>query len=184
MSFKQLRQAFKERGVTGSDIPPSIIKMREALIKAGFTMEEEAAIQNIKHAEYLSHTKLPPMKAEVKKLEAKIEKVEKNHSAKLYPELVKSDMVSIMKKTYKEAVPSKWTRDDVANALHQRKYQGGGTGTSRIAILEHELTLVEQETRDTESKIKSLHVSSNKYFHQKKAAKPAPGTKRPLASAN
>ena len=93
-------------------------------------------------------------------------------------------MVSIMKKTYKEAVPYKWTRDDVANALHQRKYQGGGTGTSRITILAHELTRVKQEALDVESKIESLQISANKYFHQKKSAKPAPGAKRPLAPVN
>jgi hypothetical protein len=185
MSFDQLRQAFKDRGFSESYIPPSIVKMRAALVKAGFTMEEEGAIQNNKHAEYLSRTRLPPIKAEIKKLEAKIKKIEKHHSTKLYPELLKPDMIFIMKKTYKEAVPYKWTRNDVANALHQRKYQGGGTGTSRITILAHELTRVEQEALDVESKIESLQISANKYFHQKKSAKPAPGAKqRPLAPMN
>ena len=50
MGFKQLREAFKNRGV--SDIPPSIIKMRAALVEMGFTMEAEKAIQATKHADH------------------------------------------------------------------------------------------------------------------------------------
>lgn len=182
MTFQQLREAFKNRGI--HDFPPSIIKMRATLVEAGFTMEEEVAIQNAKHAEHLSETKLPSLEAAGREIHTKIQKIKRSSSEKLYPELIKHHMVSILKEKYGATVPSKWTRDDVANALHQREYQGGGNGTVRLTFLEQELARIQQEAFDANEKIESLQADANKYFHQKKAGKATAGNKRPLAHMN
>jgi hypothetical protein len=103
MRFHQLRDALSNHGLNMPH-PASIINLRTKFTEAGFTIEEEAAIEKSKHAKHLSSTVLPKLQKADRDLQTKVDIVKKNSSDKLYPELSKPKLVSAMKQY--GAVPS------------------------------------------------------------------------------
>lgn len=184
MSYQQLRDAVKNRGLVMPH-PASTDKLRAVLIGAGFTMEEEMAIQSREHVEHLSRDVLPRLKTVAQELRASIKKVQYALPHKLYPDLTKANMVSIMRNKY-GGVPSKYNRAEVAAALHEKRHQGGGDQHARLVFFQQELNHTKQELANVKGKIEFFQAKADKYFNQKKkkAGKSSVGAKRPLAHVN
>lgn len=184
MTYQQLIAAIKNRGLAFPK-PMSIVNMRATLVEAGFSLQEEEAIQKAQQIKSLNAS-IPKLTSEMNATQAAIDKIERKlPSDKLYIDLTKDVMVSILKKNFGE-VSYMFKRDEVAGLLHGKMYQGGGTSEARLAFHKKKLAAIQADIRKTLDT--TLQAKKKAGTHKRKKTSGKSSTKvafkRPLAHSN
>ena len=137
ITYDQLRQAFKDRDIQPPK-RPSYLKSRTELERAGFSLAQEASIQNYKQVQYLQGV-VKDLSAKKKNGVAEAAKMEKQMpSDKLYCTMYVDSMKTAMLSFQKPGERKLQKHDNLAQALHANNYRGGGKPKQMLMYFQKE----------------------------------------------
>jgi hypothetical protein len=185
MAYDQLRQAFKDRGIQPPK-QPSYLKFRTELERAGFSLAQEASIQNSKQVQHLQGI-VKDLSAKKKDALAVAAKVEKQmDSDKLYCTMHVADMKTAMLSFQKPGERKLQKRDDLAQALHAHNYLGGGTPKQMLTYIQKTEARLSKKMASANQRIKGLQAAIQNFvdpeFNDENAAPAKPKASSPLGS--